>query len=136
MLNFSLGLGCNPQTFYPRSPNLLFSKKRSRHFIRLLFRKVSRKKKKNNIPFQQLRLQLTLYCTGKVNKLAGLHTKSPAHKKKYFFQPIPKIRSTERTLLRRLRLNCRSMIMFLKRNCSWFVNCLGCRSLSSAKLTN
>ena len=39
------------------------------------------KRKKNNIPFQQPRLQLlTLYCTGKINKLL-IFILSPPYKK-------------------------------------------------------
>ena len=138
MLNFSLGLGCYPQTFYPLSSNLLFSKKRSRHFIRLLFPQgfSQKEKKQYSLPTTSFAIvDAILYRQNK--QTTDLHTKSPVQKKKNsFFIPIPKIRSTERTLLRRLRPNNRSMIIFLKRSCSWFVNCLRCRSLPSAKLKN
>ena len=72
------------------------------------------KRKKNNIPMPTTWFAIvdaTLYRQNK--QTTGLL--SPPHKQNYFFIPIPKRRST---LLRRLRLNYRSMIAFLKINCS------------------
>ena len=68
----------------------------------------SQKENKNNIPLPTTSFAIVDAILYRQNEqTTDLHTKSPAQKKIYFSIPIPKIRSTERTLLRLLCLNYR-----------------------------